>query len=113
MWKYSTWRESLNCNLKLRKEAQPTIFKTYRDYSCFDYNSFLADLVNIRWDSIYGIVDVNEAVEFFSASILELFDPHAPLKTVRIEKRSDNIRLMMKLRNEAHTEYSKSKTGED
>ncbi|KAG5886739.1 hypothetical protein JTB14_032407 [Gonioctena quinquepunctata] len=76
-----------NCNSKLEKEAQPTILKTYRDYSYFDDDSFLANLVNIRWDSIYGTVDVNEAIEFLSANILGPFDLHALLKTVRIKKR--------------------------
>ncbi|KAG5893981.1 hypothetical protein JTB14_006584 [Gonioctena quinquepunctata] len=74
--------QSVNCNLKLEKDPYS---KTYRDYSCYDYDYLLANLVNIRWDSIYGIIDVNEAVEFFSANILGLFDLHAPLKTVRIK----------------------------
>ncbi|KAG5874004.1 hypothetical protein JTB14_028380 [Gonioctena quinquepunctata] len=109
---------SVNCNSKLRKEAQPTVFKTYGDYSCFDYDYFPANLVSIRWDSIYGIVNVSEAVEFFSANILGIFVLHAPLKTVRIEKwpapwLTDNIRLMMKLRIEAYTKYRKFGTAED
>ncbi|KAG5893326.1 hypothetical protein JTB14_033492 [Gonioctena quinquepunctata] len=70
------------------------------------------------WDIIYGPVDDNEAVEFFSADILGPFDLHAPLETVRIERRpapwlTDYIRLMMKLHNEAQTKYRKYKTAKN
>lgn len=37
-------------SLKIKKERQPTIFKTYRDFCNFENYNFFADLRLIDWE---------------------------------------------------------------
>jgi hypothetical protein len=51
---------------------------------------------------------------FLNAKIIELFNKHAPKRTIRITKKyapwlTDNIKLMMSLRDKARIKFNKSK----
>lgn len=57
----------------------------------------------------------DEMIEFWNASVIFLYDLHAPYKTVRITKPpapwlTDNLKLMTKLKKKALAKYKKLKT---
>lgn len=105
----------VKCNLKIKKLRQPTIFHTFRDFSKFNYDSFLGDLSLIDFDNIYSLESVDEMINFWNVNLLHLFDKHAPFKSVRITKPrapwlTDNLKIMMKVRDKAFLKYKKNKT---
>lgn len=105
----------VTCTLKIKKSVQPVIYRTYRDFSDFNYNLFLCDLFLVDFDFIYSLESVDDMIDFWNSNILKLFDIHAPLKTVRISKApapwlTENLKLMMKLRDKAHLKYKHEKT---
>lgn len=58
---------------------------------------------------------MDEMVEFFNSNLVYLYNIHAPVKTSRFTKKpapwlTDNLRLMMKLRNKALLKYKKLKS---
>lgn len=107
----------VSCALKLKKEKQSPIFRAYRDFHNFNYELFLKDLNVINWAFIYALESVDDMIEFWNSSITMLFDLHAPYKTVRITKSpapwlTENLRLMIKIKNKAFAKYKKFKTTE-
>lgn len=105
----------VNCKLRISKTRQTPFYKTYRDYSKFSYDSFREDMLKINWNTIYEFSNIDAMVEYLNANLLMLFDIHAPVKTVRISKPpapwlTENLRLMMRLRNRAFANYKKNKT---
>lgn len=104
--------------LKIKKTKQPPIFRTYRDFSDFNIDIFLRDLRLINFDYIYTLNNVDEMVNFWNTSIIWLFNIHAPLKTARITKLpapwlTENIKIMIKLRDKALLKYKRSKSETD
>ncbi|KAK9738980.1 hypothetical protein QE152_g9440 [Popillia japonica] len=87
---------------------------TLRDFSRFNYDSFLRDLHAAPWHLIYRISDINEKVATFNTLLYNLFEMHAPYKTI-VYKRpqtpwmTDNLRLMMSLRNFTTTSIRREK----
>jgi hypothetical protein len=55
----------------------------YRDYKNYDHNELCADMINIDWQPLYEILDVNKALDNLNNILGETFSKHAPL----IEKR--------------------------
>lgn len=107
----------VNCSIKLIKPKQQILYRTYRDFSKFNYDLFLYDLQTIYWDYIYELDELDDIVDFFSDNVLCLFDIHAPQKTAKITKPpapwlTDNLKLMMRLRSKALTRYKKLQTDE-
>lgn len=105
----------VDCSVKLKRNKQHQLLHTYRDFSKFDYDIFLVDLFRVNWAMIFELESIDEKVEFWNKNILEVFDMHAPYKTVRISKSpapwlTDNLKLMMKLRDKAYSKYKKIKT---
>jgi hypothetical protein len=39
----------------IKKSKPPALFKSYRDFSKFNFESFAADVLQIDWDYIYYI----------------------------------------------------------
>nr|CAI5855065.1 unnamed protein product [Callosobruchus analis] len=58
----------------------------YRDCSRFDYNSFVTDLLNINWQTIYDLHNIDEIIAIWNSRIIEVLDLHAPYGTVKITK---------------------------
>lgn len=102
-------------SIKLLKYSSPPIFKTYRDFSHFNYEIFVNDIIDVDWDIFYAIENLDNMVQFLSGTINNILDTHAPFKTCRITKPlapwiTPNIKYMMRLRSRALTKYKKLKT---
>lgn len=105
----------VNCTLKINKTRPKISFRTYRDFSEFNFDYFINDLFTIDWDYLYTLTDVNTMVNFFNKNVTAVFNIHAPVKTSRFTKSlnpwiTDNIKLMIKLRKKALSKYKKAKT---
>lgn len=101
--------------LGLKRMRTPISCHSYRDYSNFIFVDFLNDIFKINWQNIFNLTDVDDMVLFFHSNVTDVFNVHAPFKTSKFTKTrapwiTDNIRLMMKLRQKALTKYKKLKT---
>ena len=99
-------------NLKIKKFKQKTV--TYRDFSNFDHQDFLRDLQILPWHEFLRENDVNNKIDMFNKFLLNTFNIHAPLKTVRVSKPkapwlTANIKLLMKQRDKALKKFKNSK----
>lgn len=88
--------------------------RTYRDYKYFNNDQFNRDLFYIQWDKIYTIPDLNCKIKFLNNNILNLINRHSQIKTINISKQNlpwitDNIKLMIKLRNSALIKFKRTK----
>lgn len=107
----------VKCSITCKRSPAVIKFKTCRDYSNFDYNLFVADMYSIGFDILYSMSNADEMVKFFTDTVNELFNRHAPYKTKRLTKPpapwiTPNIKFMMRLRNKAHSKYKKVNTAE-
>lgn len=105
----------VKCTIKIKKEKQKPKWRTYRDFSDFNYNNFTRDLLETHWDYIFSLDNVDDMIQFWNDTVLHLFNIHAPFKTIRITKKpapwlTDNIKLMIKLKQKAYAKYKKVKT---
>lgn len=105
----------ISCKINIEKDKTKAKMITYRDYTNFKYNDFLNNLNSINWDIIFEIPDINDMLEFWNHNLNNLFNLHAPYKKVRVTKPAapwltDNLKLMMKLKNKAFVKYKKFKT---
>jgi hypothetical protein len=97
----------------IKKSKPPALFKSYRDFSKFNFESFTADVLQIDWDYIYLCNTVDEMVYFFNQNIIQLYDTHAPMRKARITKPpapwlTENLKLLMNLRNVAFRKYKRT-----
>nr|XP_022912591.1 uncharacterized protein LOC111423567 [Onthophagus taurus] len=102
------------CRLKCESLKPVPFMHTYRDFSQFNYESFFADLRAIPLHHMFHM-ELEQKLEFFNETLLNLIDCHAPMRTVRIRKPkmpwlTDNIVLLQRLRDEAKTRYKKCRT---
>lgn len=104
----------VSCIIGNEKYKVKPFLYTYRDFKHFNYSSFTDDLHLTDFNQIYYLNDINDKVACFNRLLLDLFELHAPIKTVIIRKRkapwiTENIREMMSLRDKALAKYKKSK----
>uniref|UniRef100_A0A2A4JF59 Reverse transcriptase domain-containing protein n=1 Tax=Heliothis virescens TaxID=7102 RepID=A0A2A4JF59_HELVI len=100
-----------------RTKAKPYVCK-YRAFKNICADSFNADLSLLNTESmscISTLANVNDMVYTFSQCIMSLFDTHAPVKTCTIKEITypwitDNIKLMMRLRDKALANYRDTKS---
>ena len=59
----------------------------YRDYKNYDHNELCADMINIDWQPLYEILDVNKALDNLNNILGETFSKHAPLIEKRVKWR--------------------------
>ena len=76
------------------------------------------DLHLVGFDHMYQLENIDEIISFWNTNMTEIFNIHAPFKTVRITKPptpwfTDNIKLMMKLGDKAKLKHKKSKNNAD
>lgn len=98
-------------------KSEPT-FITYRNLGHIDTLSFQNDLITLPFYDIIRTNNIDTKVSIFNEHIIRLFDIHAPLITRRFTKQNvpwltDNLKLLMKLRDEAKTKYRKSGSNAD
>lgn len=98
------------CEFSVKRDKYTPHAVTYRPLKNIDLVSFSRDIELFHWDHISSCSDVNDMVHMFNEIVLTLFDLHAPIKTCTIKERhypwiTDNVKLMMNLRNEALSDY--------
>ena len=91
---------------------------TYRDFSKFDSDAFIADANDITWHVIVETNDIDEKVDVFSSLLTGLYDKHAPLKTVRAKHppvpwMTVDIKRLIKDRDLARRRHIKTKHLDD
>lgn len=96
---------------KVNIKPRLVVYRPLRDI-LMDY--FAVDLKLIPWFEIDLLPDVNSMIEHFNVYITQLYDLHAPLKSKIFRDRptpwiTDNIKLMIKLRDEAKNNYHKDR----
>lgn len=101
------------CEFNIKREKLIPYTISYRPLKDISHELFTTDLNRICWDSICLLSDVNEMVMLYNKYVINLFDMHAPFKMITIRDHSypwitDNIRFMMRLRNEALSEYKRT-----
>lgn len=106
------------CNLNIIVNRSKQRMYTFRDFKYFVYEDFMLDLNNLPWQNILNINDIDEKVHFLTQNIIELFDNHAPIRTVRINKPhapwlTDVVKTIMKQRDRAYNKYEISRTQEN
>lgn len=88
----------------------------FRNYNNIDFNIFNQDALNIQWEQTYRIPNIEEKVKLLNTNIHRLINKHAPLQVKQIKEGqytpwiTQNIRLLMKLRDKARRTYNKDKT---
>lgn len=106
------------CKLHIEKQINSARFCTFRDFKNFDYTKFCGDLVITPFQNIINIPNIDDKLKIFNDLIISLFNKHAPVRTVRVNKRkcpwlTYPIKLMIKERDFALTKYKKSKSTVD
>lgn len=107
----------VTCDVHTEKTKNEPRYYTSRNFKNFDNDKFLLDLGSAPFHLIYRCVDINDKIITFNNIIKNLFDIHAPIVTVRITKQkapwlTDNLKLMMRLRDRALLKYKKTKNTE-
>nr|CAH7717452.1 unnamed protein product [Callosobruchus chinensis] len=95
-------------------KPQP-VFKHIRNYKSIDVESFRSDLANKKVNEVIYIRD--KKIDYLNSAILSVLDVHAPYKLMRFTKKpapwlSDNLRLIMNLRDTAKKKFIQPQTVE-
>lgn len=106
-WFYISRTHQVNCAKSL---VDPSHY-SFRDFNKFNVDEFLSLI------DIYHFFDIDQKLNIFNIKILNLLDVHCPVKTVRIAKNkasllTDNIKTMMKIRDQAKSKLKKIQTNE-
>ncbi|KAE8741295.1 hypothetical protein FOCC_FOCC013183, partial [Frankliniella occidentalis] len=89
---------------------------TFRNFKNCDMNKLRDDALNAPWDDLFKLECINAKVARFNQILLELYDKHAPFTTVKPRKEngppwsSNDIRSLLKQRDDAYCVYRKSKS---
>ncbi|KAF9815861.1 hypothetical protein SFRURICE_009759 [Spodoptera frugiperda] len=105
----------ITSTLRIKREKVLPRVITYRGLKNINLENFKDALDTIDWRGVVSSDDVDCMVYCLTNELLCLFDTFAPRKTVRIKDRSypwitDNIKLMMKLRDKAYKEFRNNNT---
>jgi len=106
------------CVLDLELVPSAPVVRTFRDYRFFDLNNFNHDLINLPWNDILYIEDIDEKVGLFNNIISDLFDRHAPFTTRSFNKPfkpwyNENVHFLMNRRNNARRKYERTNDLQD
>ena len=66
--------------LKIKREVSYIHGRSYRN---FDSNSLYRDVNSFNWIPLYSIDDVDQAADFLSQTLLNIFDKHAPVTKIK------------------------------
>ena len=100
-------------SLKLPKYI-PKEFQ-FRDYRKINSPIFLLDSINAPWPSVYNEHDIDSKILVLNGIITELLDKHAPIKNAKVKRPptpwlTDEIKTLMKYRNNAFFVFKKNKS---
>ena len=104
--------------LGFSQNATPRKKITYRDYRHFDVESFNADLSVVPWHELLYFGGIDEKLRFLNNCITQLFDIHAPTRTVTLRDNyrpwiTNNVRRLMSLRDRAYDKFKLSRRSVD
>lgn len=104
----------ISCRLRIDKPKLQPFFYTYRDFRNFDQELFLQDLSGLPLFRILYDNDINNKIYLFNNSILEVFNRHAPTRTVRVTRKpapwlTDNLKFIMSLRDKALCKFKRNR----
>lgn len=107
--------DMISFNVNILPIKNESFFYTFRDWRHLNKTNFNNDLMNLNLENIFYINDVDDKVNYLNEKLTLLLDVHCPLKTVRITKAyspwlTDNIKLLMKLRDKAKAKFKKEKS---
>lgn len=71
------------CTIKF-STVKKTYFKVIRDFTFFNVEYFNQDALQLDWNAIYAMEDINDKLNCFNSYLEYLFNIHAPLKTISI-----------------------------
>lgn len=106
------------CDLKINTNKIKPKLVTFRCFRNFNYDNFSNDLASLPWHEIIYENNIDKKVDLFNSFLLEIFNRHAPLKTVRVTKPkapwlTPNLKLLMKERDRAKQKHKQTKSNED
>lgn len=106
------------CNISVPYVKRQAKFVTYRNYSDFNLEAFLVDLQHIPWDTMLYAENIDEKVAFITENLLEIFNIHAPVVTVRVTRQhqpwiTDVIKMLMHERDVALNRFKSHKSQEN
>lgn len=73
------------CTVNIRTAKSTVSRRVVRDFNSLDGASFARDLADLDWNPLYSLPDVNQKVDYFNTSIMNIFDTHAPYKVVLLK----------------------------
>ncbi|KAK9747503.1 hypothetical protein QE152_g5270 [Popillia japonica] len=94
-------------------QSRPTL-RTFRSFKNISFVDFQSDLRSIHFDRMLRLNTIEDKVHFFNTSILDLFNQYAPLIFRTFTKKpipwlTDNLKLMMRMRDEAKSLFRRSR----
>lgn len=106
------------CSLNIPVNKRKQKFIQIRNFKNFNIDDFSTDLHNVAWDNIIYNPNIDDKVEFLTSNILQLFNKHAPIRTIRVSKPkapwlTDVIKIMIREREKAHNKYNITKNEAD
>ena len=87
--------------LRLKELRPKPTFVTTRSYKHYNPDAFSHDISQVPWPVIEAFSDVEDKLNAFDLLFNDIFDQHAPLKTIRVRGKpnpcvTDNIRALMR-----------------
>lgn len=87
---------------------------SYRDFSHFNNEQFNLKMENFDYESVLRQDSLDESVTVFNRGLADIFDEHAPFKTVHIRRKykpyiTNTIQQIIKLKKNAFNKYKRTK----
>lgn len=102
-------------DFKIKKVKSAPKRLTFRPIKNISLERFNEDLYSIDLSDIMVLDCVNEMTERLNKLMIELFDSHAPIRSVILHTKqipwlTSNVKLMIELRNQAHIKFKITKS---
>lgn len=106
------------CELSLVASSSDQKMYTYRCFKHFNKQLFSEDMNNVAWDRLYYLENTDQKVEFLTNNLIQIFDVHAPVRTVRLSRApapwlTPALKSIFKDRDKALARYKANKTVEN
>lgn len=102
------------CNISYMESRVEPVLKAFRNLKRINFDLFNTDLHTVPFQNIFRVTDIDMKLQVFNDYILSLFDKHAPLQIHNLKKPpapwlTDNIKLLMSLRDKAKRKFCKTR----
>ena len=77
--------DMIACTRKLNSQKFPPKTITSRNFSRYNIADVINDVSNIDWQPLYQSSDVSKALDYFTSSLKNVFDLHAPITSKRVK----------------------------